>query len=209
MFDKKAVIGMGTRDRRERVKQATRQGILLAARRIARSDGWPALTIRKVADEIEYSPSIVYEYFASKDAILLALLQEGFVLLSAQMRQAAATYGEPTERIRQLAGAYWQFARDHRELYQVMHGFAGGAIDPAARGEAAQEVCDLVESALVSWSDYNRVTLDDPLGAAEIAWSLLHGLVSLTIIDGITPDDGRARELLDRAVTTLLAGWRA
>jgi AcrR family transcriptional regulator len=200
---------MGSKDRRERVKQATRQGILLAARRIARSDGWPALTIRKVADEIEYSPSIVYEYFASKDAILLALLQEGFALLSAQMRQVVATASDPAERIHQLAGAYWQFARDHRELYQVMHGFAGGAIDPAARGEAAQEVCDLVESALINWAQQAGVALDDPLGAAEIAWSLLHGLVSLTVIDGITPDDERARKLIERAITTLLAGWKA
>jgi AcrR family transcriptional regulator len=200
---------MSSKDRRERVKQATRQGILLAARRIARSDGWPALTIRKVADEIEYSPSIVYEYFASKDAILLALLQEGFALLSAQMRQVAATVGDPAGRIHQLAGAYWQFARDHRELYQVMHGFAGGAIDLAARGEAAQEVCDLVEAALIDWAQQAGVPLDDPLGAAEIAWSLLHGMVSLTIIDGITPDDGRARELIERATTTLLAGWKA
>jgi AcrR family transcriptional regulator len=200
---------MGTRDRRERVKQATRQGILLAARRIARSDGWPALTIRKVADEIEYSPSIVYEYFASKDAILLALLQEGFVLLSAQMRQVAATASDPAGRLHQLAGAYWQFARDHRELYQVMHGFAGGAIDPAARAQAAQEVCDLVEAALIGWAQQAGVALEDPLGAAEIAWSMLHGLVSLAVIDGITPDDGRTRELVDRAITTLLAGWRA
>lgn len=198
---------MGSKDRRERVKQATRQGILLAARRIARSDGWAALTIRKVADEIEYSPSIVYEYFASKDAILLALLQEGFGLLSAGMRQAA-TYAEPTGRIHRLAGAYWEFAREHPELYQVMHGFAGGALDPAVRAQAAQEVCDLVEAALVAWAQDAGVTLDDPLGAAEIAWSTLHGLVSLTIIDGINPDTARAQALIERATATLLAGWR-
>jgi hypothetical protein len=90
-----------------------------------------------------------------------------------------------------------------------MHGFAGGAIDPAARAQAAQEVCDLVEAALIGWAQQAGVALEDPLGAAEIAWSMLHGLVSLAVIDGITPDDGRTRELVDRAITTLLAGWRA
>ncbi|HYF62611.1 MAG TPA: TetR/AcrR family transcriptional regulator [Herpetosiphonaceae bacterium] len=200
---------MGTKDRRERIKQATRQGILLAARRIARSDGWPALTIRKVADEIEYSPSIVYEYFASKDAILLALLQEGFELLGASMRQAAQAPGDPTGRIHGLARAYWEFAREYPELYQVMHGFAGGAIDPAVRGQAALAACAPVEAALVDWARDAGVALDDPLGAAEIAWSTLHGLVSLTIIDGITPDLDRAQALIERATATLLAGWKA
>src|SRR5687768_16278471 len=60
---------MGIKERREREKQVTRQSILTAAHRIARQEGWPALTIRKVADEIEYSTPMIYEYFTNKEEI--------------------------------------------------------------------------------------------------------------------------------------------
>ena len=58
---------MGIRERRERAKQDMKQNILGAAREIAAQEGWQAVTIRKVAELVEYSPPTLYEYFDSKD----------------------------------------------------------------------------------------------------------------------------------------------
>ena len=69
---------MGTKQRREREKQEVREGILAGAREIALQEGWQAVTIRKVAERIEYSPPTIYEYFENKEAILLELLRQGF-----------------------------------------------------------------------------------------------------------------------------------
>lgn len=200
---------MGVKERREREKEATRRGILDAAQSIARAEGWSAVTIRKVADAIEYSPSIVYEYFSSKEAILLALLHEGFAAMAAHMRRALSSDGNQSTRLHRLATSYVAFARQYPELYQVMHGFAGIAIDPQVRGAAAQDVCEIVENALIAWAQDANVVLQDPRVDAEIAWSLLHGIVSLSIVDRMSPDTAYVDQLVMRAVDTLLAGWSA
>lgn len=199
---------MGVKERRERIKQATRQGILTGARQIAQQDGWGALTIRKVADFIEYSPSIVYEYFASKDEILHALMQDGFRMLAAAMERAQQSTDDPQEQVTRVIEAYWQFARDNVDLYQVMHGLAGVAIDAPVRAQAVQAVCAIAADTLVAWAKANNVHLSDPTASAEIVWSLMHGWVSLALIDRVYSDEGRAKQLLNNAVDALLHGWR-
>ena len=113
---------MGVKQRREREKQEVRQAILTAAREIALYEGWQAVTIRKVAERIEYSPSMIYEYFTSKEAILLELLNEGFRLLALSLKTALSSSEDQEERLISMAEAYWEFAMRNPELYQVMHG---------------------------------------------------------------------------------------
>lgn len=199
---------MGVKERRERIKQATRQGILDASRNIARQDGWSALTIRKVADAIEYSPSIVYEYFASKEEILTTLIQEGFEVVTRQMGAAQQSTEDPNEQVMRICDAYWQFAFENPDLYEVMHGIPGVKVDPTFRAEAVQEICNLTEQAVVRWADHNQVRLPvSSYEAMEIAWGLLHGMVSLGLIDRV--NGARAHGLMRHAILTLLQGWRS
>ena len=113
---------MGIKQRREREKQEVRQGILTAAREIARQEGWQSVTIRKVAERIEYSPPTIYEYFENKEDILLELLREGFRQLSAALRRAWESTEDCEQRLMNMVEAYWQFAMSQPELYQVMNG---------------------------------------------------------------------------------------
>ncbi len=108
---------MGIKQRREREKQEVRQGILTAAREIALHEGWQSVTIRKVAERIEYSPSMIYEYFASKEAILLELLREGFRQLTIALKAARNSAEDRGERLIRMGEAYWEFAMRNRELY--------------------------------------------------------------------------------------------
>src|SRR4051812_44552932 len=118
---------MGTKERREREKQELRQAILDAALRIAGSEGWQAVTMRKVADQIEYSAPTIYEYFESKDAILQALVREGHERMLAGLRTAVANTPDPAERMVRCAINYARMAWDNPELYQVMHNLSGAA----------------------------------------------------------------------------------
>ena len=61
----------------ERRRQRVREAILKAAERLFDQEGPEALSIRRLADEIDYSPAAIYKYFESKDA-LLDVLKEGF-----------------------------------------------------------------------------------------------------------------------------------
>ncbi|HEU4321880.1 MAG TPA: TetR/AcrR family transcriptional regulator [Roseiflexaceae bacterium] len=198
---------MGSKDRRARIKQTTRQGILAGARQIAQEEGWSALTIRKVAEHIEYSPSIVYEYFDSKEDILRALLQEGFQMLTTAMAQAQASTADPTERVLRLGDAYWQFAHANPDLYQVMHGLAGVTVSGEARAQAVQEVCRITEQSLIDWADAQGMRLADPYAATEVIWALLHGLISLRLADRLTGDEEHTRRQLRDAGQALLRGW--
>ena len=108
-----------------------------------------------------------------------------------------------------VTDAYWRFAREHRDLYQAMHGLGGVSIDAVVHADAVQAVCTIAAETVVAWATVNQVYLDDPVASAEIVWSLLYGWVSLTLIDGVYRDERRAKQLLDDTLQALLRGWRA
>lgn len=112
---------MSTTERRERARQELRQAILAAARQLAREGGWGAVTIRRVAQQVEYSPPAIYEYFASKEAILSGLIEDGFAQLHHRVAASAAAE-QARERILQAADAHWEFAMENPQLYRAMYG---------------------------------------------------------------------------------------
>src|SRR5687768_15381962 len=113
---------MASKDRILRLKEETRVNILDAAFHIVKKEGWQALSMRKIAEEIEYTAPIIYEYFANKEAILEALSKQGFILLTRQMQEACDKVGTPEEKIEAAWMAYWNFAFAEKEYYQLMFG---------------------------------------------------------------------------------------
>jgi Transcriptional regulator len=198
---------MGIKERREREKHITRQAILTAALQIAQQEGWPALTIRKVSERIEYSPPMIYEYFASKEDILLELLQIGFQQLTATMQRARMSTEDREERLLKIADAYWQFATENQELYRLMHGLGGVPLERGKMVQAVQEICMTAQDAIVDWAQAKGIVLTDALGVTEILWSLLHGLLSLTLVDRVEGGEQRARNLMHQALQQQLTGW--
>lgn len=200
---------MGIKERREREKQITRQSILTAARQIAQQDGWPALTVRKVAEAIEYSPPMIYEYFANKEEILLELMREGFRQLIAAMQQARDSVEDREERLFKIADAYWSFANNNPDLYQIMNGLGGVPLDIQETARIGRDAGMGPLAALEDWAQDNSVVLEDAFGATETVWSLMHGMLSLTMVDRIEGGEPRARRLLHQAVQALLLAWKA
>jgi AcrR family transcriptional regulator len=111
---------MSSTHRKIRQKESLRGGILQAARKIAISEGWQSVTIRKIADEIDYTPPIVYEHFANKEAVFYELAIEGFNILRSLLE--GQTNEDPSQRLVNYAMAHWQFANEHTELYKLMYG---------------------------------------------------------------------------------------
>ena len=190
--------------RRERQRLANREGILEAALTLAEREGWSAVTIRKIADEIDYTSPIIYQHFDNKEAALQALVEQGFADLETSMRRAA-TGDDSEERLLTLSRAYLRFARDHRRLYELMHGLGGVALEPSKRTAAAGGVITLANEAIQTWAVARGVHLNDLLAASETAWGVLHGMAAL----GMLPDVGfeRAERLAVEAVRALLRYW--
>ena len=113
---------MGVRERRQREREELRRAILDTAREIAMAEGWSAVTIRRVAEKIEYSPPVIYEHFESKEHIVVELLRRGFREMLAAMRAARDAEEDPVEALIAIGQAYWSFSVAHPEMHLGMHG---------------------------------------------------------------------------------------
>jgi AcrR family transcriptional regulator len=110
---------MGIRERQDRERLAVRQAILDAARDLFVTEGYRHVSIRKIAERIEYSPAAIYSYFPSKDDIFFALAEEGFRRLDAKVR-SAPEHDDPLEQMRASWWAYYEFSKEQREFFELM-----------------------------------------------------------------------------------------
>jgi AcrR family transcriptional regulator len=112
---------MGIRERHVRDRETVRRAILDAARELFVSEGFQNVSIRKIAERIEYSPAAIYGYFPSKDDIFFALAEEGFRLLCD--RGAAMNPADdrpPLERVHSVFRRLYEFSRDHPQYFALM-----------------------------------------------------------------------------------------
>lgn len=208
-LENRTVIKSSIKARRERQKQATRDGILKAALEIARTEGWAAVTIRHVAERIEYSPPIIYEYFANKDALLRELQEQGFTLLVARMHKSSVGEKDALDRVLQMSDAYLCFAYEQPELYQLIRGWNIAGVPSRNTLSGAAQIGSLVQDCLENWAAAQKVVLPDPAAATGIAWGLLHGLVSMEMLGRISGGKERVRQLARQAIEDLLSAWAA
>src|SRR4051812_16156665 len=106
---------MGITERRLRQKDEVRSSIMATAWQMVREEGWQSLSIRKIADAIEYSVPVIYDHFENKDAILMEFAKEGFQLLSKKIQSAKEKHSDPAEQLKTVASAYWNFAFKNKE----------------------------------------------------------------------------------------------
>ncbi len=106
-------------DRKLREKAEMRSRILESAKELFAEDGFQNVSIRKIAEKIEYSPATIYLYFQDKDAILFALHNEGFRDLFTRQKHRAKI-ADPITRLRGLLEGYLEFALQEPEYYDLM-----------------------------------------------------------------------------------------
>jgi len=165
---------MGVAERKNRDREAREQRITAAAREIAEAEGWSAVTVRRLADEIEYSQPVLYSHFKNRDAIVSAVALEGFREIKTALHQAAqAQMSTDSRQTREsVAIAYLDFARDNPALYEAMFTMPTDLL--FAEGDTKSELREAFEvlAAVVPTS------LDVDV-ATETFWAALHGLVQL------------------------------
>ncbi|MTD52595.1 TetR/AcrR family transcriptional regulator [Amycolatopsis pithecellobii] len=193
---------MPTSTRRARERASTRERIIEAALHVLETEGAAALTIRRIATDVEYSAPVVYQHFANKDALVLELAAHGHRLMLAEFQQATEEPGID-RRMMRVASEYVRFAGRHRHLYELMN---GAAVDADERRRAAEPAIAVVKELLTTWSDAHDVVLADRDEACEIIWGTLHGIASLGYLGTVGND--RARRLAEQALRAILLGWR-
>ena len=180
---------MTRQERKERERAQRRQVIVNAARELAETEGWESVTTRRLADCIEYSQPVLYSHFPGKGGIIDAVAVEGFAELRLILRNAREAAGSPEAALRELAEAYVGFALEHPALYDAM--FTLSTELPFGRPEAPREL----QAAFAELREAVTPLAGgrDPDTLAEVAWSALHGVATLTRARRLRPDYHQAR----------------
>ncbi|WP_129713969.1 TetR/AcrR family transcriptional regulator [Pedobacter sp. SYP-B3415] len=173
---------MGSKERITRLKEETRTNILDASLQIAQKEGWQALSMRKIADEIEYTAPIIYEYFPNKEGILSELARKGYLLLSKQMREARADHSEPEKQLEAMWVAYWNFAFANREFYQLMFGVEMICCNMKKCMEEADHVQELT-CEVIRQLYKTDVSDQEVCRKYYTFWSIIHGLISINLVN--------------------------
>lgn len=214
---------MTAAERRSRERRALRTRILQAARELFVRHGVEAVTMRRIADSVEYTPPVLYSHFRDKADLLRALCDEDLGLFLSAL-QRAARVPDPVERIRRMGRQYVDFALEQPHHYRLLFMTPIPEADRAelerrkgAASDAGQQAYGLLREAVrqsiaegrfgPAHRDAERVT--------QALWAAVHGLVSLWIVHSNSPHvEWRAPRptalaLIDAALDGLSAGARA
>ena len=178
---------MGIAERKQRQKGEVKASILQAAWQLVEKEGWQALSIRKIADAIEYSAPVIYDHFANKEAIMLEFTKRGFQQLNEQLIKAKEKFANPEQQIEAIAYAYWKFAFTHKEYYQLMYGLGMPGCEMVKQ---IPEMASFTEIVMAPVKDMLAKYKNDaePFLKLHTFWSTLHGLISINMLG---KDDSR------------------
>lgn len=180
---------MGTKERREREREEVRMKILDAARELFVSEGYEAVSMRKIAERIEYSPTAIYLHFKDKRAVMVELCDTDFLRL-AQELQKIGRVEDPIERLRQSGRAYVRFALEHpnhyRLLFMTPHPDHPEDETRIRKGNPEEDAWAFLQGTVAEAiaSGRLRPELQDPDLVAQAVWAAVHGPVSLQIAKG-------------------------
>lgn len=185
---------MGIKERREREKQATRQLILDAARELFVQEGYEAMTMRRVAEKIEYSATAIYVHFKDKAALIQELCAHDF-LRFAEVLNKVAKVKDPVERLRKMGRAYVDFAQEYPTTYRLLfmerrpaEASATGSEGPE-QGNPEQDAYAFLRHCVQEAKDADcfKPEHQDVDMVSQALWGGLHGLVALHLVMG--PED--------------------
>jgi AcrR family transcriptional regulator len=160
-----------------------RRRILDAARALLVEEGYTHLSMRKIARAIGCSPTAIYLYFRNKDALVHALIDEGFALLYEALCTVAMQHEDPLARLEALWRCYIQFGLQNPEYYEIMFSLHPERMAryPREKYRRARRCLEFSIEALEEGKELGMFQVADARVAASAAWAALHGVVSLLL----------------------------
>lgn len=201
---------MGVKERRARQKRFLRQEILDAASELFVKDGYENVSMRRIAERIEYSPTTIYLHFRDKTELLLQICQETFARLAQLLARIEEQPADPVERLKRGLIAYIRFGLENPHHYRatfmmpVPEGLLKedhhGPDDPGMQAFAFLRRC--VQDC-ISAGKFRKL---DPETLSQIFWAGIHGLTSLLIVKGDHFPWVGTDKLIHSMVDSLVAG---
>ena len=197
---------MGVQERRARQKESVREEILDAARTLFVKEGYEHVSIRKIAEKIEYAPGTIYLHFKDKAEILDQICEETFAKLAQRMHAINQDPANPLDGLRRGLRTYIQFGVDNPNHYIVT--FVQAKQIPHDHQPKAGERCfDNLRAAVRRCINAGQLNCEDPEEVSQALWAGAHGITSLLVTSCSFPFIEHNR-LIDRVVHILIEGIR-
>ena len=213
---------MGIRERHSRERETVTRKILDAARTLFLSEGYANVSMRKIADQIEYSPGAIYSYFRSKEDIFFALAEEGLECVRAHcgarvsdpFAASASTSGQPLDRVRDTFWRFYTFSREQPEYFRLV--FVDSAVPRISRDwehlPSMRELRQDVEHDIQECMDQGVFPGVESAGAIfRILWTAVYGAAVFRLSHRLHPNDDAdalAHDLLACTIAGLRSGVR-
>jgi AcrR family transcriptional regulator len=175
---------LGPRERREREREEIRGRILDAARELFANEGYEAVTMRRIAEKIEYSPTAIYFHFKDKESLLNEICDADFLTLAQQFGETARLT-DPLEKLKATGLAYVRFGLTHPNHYRLMFMTPHPPMDPAAhtiqKGKPEEDAYAFLKSIITEGIEQGVMIDEDVDLLAQTMWGGVHGVISLQI----------------------------
>ncbi len=198
---------MSVNQRREREKENLRQVILDAAREMFADEGYANVSMRKIADKIDYSPTTIYLYFKDKNDLLRQICDETFAKLGQKLNSIGKKHGKSIEGLRAGLLAYIEFGLEHPKHYEVT--FILPLIERLSEteysGTSGKKAFDFLRSGVADCMASGEISKGDVDLISQTLWAGIHGVTSLLIgHEGFPFVDQKT--LVDSVIDTMLKG---
>jgi AcrR family transcriptional regulator len=200
---------MRVKQRREMEKENLRQLILDAAREMFADEGYASVSMRKIADKIDYSPTTIYLYFKDKNDLLRQICEETFAKLGQKLDSIGRKHGKTVHGLRKGLRAYVEFGLEHPKHYEVTfmllltrdldeaeYQFAE-SLGKKAFDFLRSSVADSMESGAIEEGDIDLIS--------QTLWAGIHGVTSLLIGHKGFPFVNK-KTLINSVIDTMLEG---
>jgi AcrR family transcriptional regulator len=201
---------MGVKERRARHHAAIEQRILETAEELLLRSGPDGVSLRAVAERIEYSPAAIYGYFSRKDDLLAALAAYGFRQLNDALTRASEVTGSSSlARLREFYWRYYEFSKTHAAYYELMFLAPSYAQDRWDREvleflRAATANADRLIAGCVDTGTFRAET--SPTAVRRTLWAAVHGAAVIALRKRLPADTDRDQLAAD-TLHTVLAGY--
>lgn len=187
--------------KREQKAAQRREAILEAAAHVFTARGYTGASIRDVAEAADVADGTIYNYFANKEALLLALLDRLIDLEQTDATLASALSDDLTDMIPTYFGAHLSKVREHYDLFRAV--IPEVLATPDLRDRYYQSlVAPLLDTAaghIDQRIEKGELQAMDPAQAARVVYALFFGLLCLRILgdDAVQPSETTDAALLD------------
>jgi len=177
---------VGIRERKARHKEDLRRRILDAAEALFARDGYGNVSMRKIAERVEYSPTTIYRLFRDKAEVMERLVAEGYRGVRERYDAILASRpSSPLETLKLVAREYVAFALAHPNHYQLW--FATSRLRSSdgrlemLHGSTSYRVYETWLELIDECKAAGLLPPRDTLELFELVWAAVHGLISLRI----------------------------